>query len=37
LLEFGDRGNNRADGLGLAPVGISASLSHEKTFLLKLE
>src|SRR5712692_3619715 len=29
LLEFGDSGDDRPDGLGLAPVGISASLSHE--------
>src|SRR5215471_16001816 len=30
LLELGDGGDNWADRLGLAPVGISASLSHEK-------
>src|SRR6266849_9057647 len=30
LLEFGDCGSNRPDGFGLAPVGVSASLSHEK-------
>src|SRR5438128_460581 len=29
LLEFGDSGDDWPDGLGLAPVGISASLSHE--------
>ncbi len=30
LLEFGDGGGNRADGLRLAPVGISATLGHKK-------
>ena len=30
LLEFRDGGRHRPDGLRLAPVGISASLSHEK-------
>src|SRR5271157_6054388 len=34
LLEFRDGGRDRADRLGLAPVGVSASLSHEKYSLL---
>src|SRR5580704_12691788 len=35
LLELGDGGDDRADGLGLAPVGISATLRHEQTFPTK--
>src|SRR5579862_5290348 len=34
LLELSDRGSHRSDGLGLAPVGVSASLGHEKYTLL---
>src|SRR5690349_10770314 len=31
LLEFSHGGNNGPDGFGLAPVRISASLSHERS------
>src|ERR1700723_2699574 len=35
LLELGDGGDDRADGLGFAPVRISATLRHEQTFPTK--
>ncbi len=37
LLKFGDGGDNGTDRLGLAPVRISASLSHENAFRTKGE
>src|ERR1700681_2860212 len=37
LLECGDCGSNRPNRLGLVPVGVSASLSHEKYTLLYVE
>src|SRR4029077_17201621 len=37
LLEFGDCGSNRPNRLGLAPVWVSASFSHEKYTLSCVE
>src|SRR5258707_15135520 len=37
LLEFSDCGSNRPNRFGLAPVGVSTSLCHEKYTLLYVE